>query len=381
MSPDMTRQCQIGQGSKYAVAKEAALQKEPKIPFQTVLMREVEKKHLEVNLLENLSCYLITWEARSEKRKATGHSFEPARKIPKELAFVDFSSDEESGLVDLREEADIHVVEAVNKYTSKDEKNKREQQFYRIPCRYYRYPLPHHVSSSKNPIKISKNHKNLNPIPQHLPSPPPPQLIIQNHLSPLSSTTITSLLLRNSIFALSAIVLFTVFASLILFSNSNPDNSVYKKGISNPIYATIENASLSSVLSNANHEVRVGFGLRVTVLLADIVAINEARKIVIVGVGGGAVVDWLLEMVAIGKDECGTQAEASTPATTLTISFSSASPHLAAVRRRSSLRSSTQRLFSFLASYRHTYGSNLFEYRTKNKESCISYIVYKRPTS
>ncbi|KAK4837479.1 hypothetical protein QYF36_005868 [Acer negundo] len=214
---------------------------------------------MEVNLLENLSCYLITWEARSEKRKATGHSFEPARKIPKELAFVDFSSDEESGLVDLREEADIPVVEAVNKYTSKDE-------------------------------------------------------------------------------------------------------------------------SLSLVLSNANHEVRVGFGLRVMVLLADIVAINEARKIVIVGVGGGAVVDWLLEMVAIGKDECGTHAE-STPATTLTISFSSASPHLAAVRRRSSLRSSTQRLFSFLASYRHTYGSNLFEYRTKNKESCISYIVYKRPTS
>jgi len=51
--------------------------------------------------------------------------------------------------------------------------------------------------------------------------------------------------------------------------------------------------SLLSVLSSANHEVRSGFELRVTALLADISA------------GGGAVLDWLLESVVRGA----TQAE------------------------------------------------------------------------
>ncbi|KAK3231446.1 hypothetical protein Dsin_003327 [Dipteronia sinensis] len=205
-----------------------------------------------------------------------------------------------------------------------------------IPRRYYRYPLPRHVSSSsKNPIEPTNNLKNLLPIPQ--PPPPPPPLIIQNHLSPLPTTT-TSLLSRNSVLALSATVLSAVFSSLVLLSNSNPDNNVDKKESSNPIYATIENTvyksnesfrrivhhvkqtgvtasvlwqSLSSVLSNANHEVRAGFGLRVAALLADIVAANEERRAAIVGAGGGAVVDWLLETVAIGKDGCGTQAESA----------------------------------------------------------------------
>ncbi|KAK3223737.1 hypothetical protein Dsin_010762 [Dipteronia sinensis] len=199
-----------------------------------------------------------------------------------------------------------------------------------IPRRYYRYPLPRHFSSSsKSPIEPPNNHKNPHPIPQPPPPLPPPPLIIQNHLSPLSTTT-TSYLSRNSVFALSATVLSAVFASLVLLSISNPDN--------NPIYATIESTvyksnesfrrivhhvkqtgvtasvlwqSLSSVLSNANHEVRAGFGLRVAALLADIVAANEARRTAIVAAGGGAVVDWLLETVAFGKEGCGTQAEAA----------------------------------------------------------------------
>ncbi|KAK3172205.1 hypothetical protein Dsin_033134 [Dipteronia sinensis] len=179
------------------------------------------------------------------------------------------------------------------------------------------------------PIEPPNNHKNPHPIPQPPPPLPPPPLIIQNHLSPLSTTT-TSYLSRNSVFALSATVLSAVFASLVLLSISNPDN--------NPIYATIESTvyksnesfrrivhhvkqtgvtasvlwqSLSSVLSNANHEVRAGFGLRVAALLADIVAANEARRTAIVAAGGGAVVDWLLETVAFGKEGCGTQAEAA----------------------------------------------------------------------
>ncbi|KAL0366170.1 UNVERIFIED_CONTAM: protein SERAC1 [Sesamum radiatum] len=69
--------------------------------------------------------------------------------------------------------------------------------------------------------------------------------------------------------------------------------------------------SLRSVMSSANHEVRAGFELRVAALLADIVAASDSRRAAIVGAGGGAVVDWLLETVAVPKDVNGTQAESA----------------------------------------------------------------------
>lgn len=69
--------------------------------------------------------------------------------------------------------------------------------------------------------------------------------------------------------------------------------------------------SLRSVMSSANHEVRAGFELRVAALLADIVAASDSRRLAIVGAGGGAVVDWLLETVAVAKDGNGTQAESA----------------------------------------------------------------------
>ncbi|PIN25251.1 hypothetical protein CDL12_01987 [Handroanthus impetiginosus] len=69
--------------------------------------------------------------------------------------------------------------------------------------------------------------------------------------------------------------------------------------------------SLRSVMSSANHEVRAGFELRVAALLADIVAASDSRRAAIVGAGGGAVVDWLLETVAAPKDGNGTQAESA----------------------------------------------------------------------
>lgn len=76
--------------------------------------------------------------------------------------------------------------------------------------------------------------------------------------------------------------------------------------------ATVLWKSLRSVLSSANHEVRLGFEFRVAAFLADIAAANAARRAAIVGAGGGAVVDWLLETVAAGGgDGCGTQAEAA----------------------------------------------------------------------
>ncbi|KAJ0024502.1 hypothetical protein Pint_08834 [Pistacia integerrima] len=184
-------------------------------------------------------------------------------------------------------------------------------------------------------IEPPNNLKN----PQHTPQlhPPPPRSpqIIQNYLSPLSNANASSLS-RTSILALSATVLSALIASVALFPNDNPnDNS---KRNTNPIHEAIESTfhksnesfrriidhvkhtgvaasilwqSLSSVLSSANHEVRAGFELRVAALLADISAANEERRAAIVGAGGGKVVDWLLETVAVGKDGCGTQAEAA----------------------------------------------------------------------
>ncbi|XP_076940274.1 uncharacterized protein LOC143609394 [Bidens hawaiensis] len=70
--------------------------------------------------------------------------------------------------------------------------------------------------------------------------------------------------------------------------------------------------SLSSVLSSANHEVREGFEVRVAALLADIVAADETRRSAIVGAGGGLVVNWLLDSVALNRGgSYGTQAESA----------------------------------------------------------------------
>ncbi|KAI3777416.1 hypothetical protein L1987_47216 [Smallanthus sonchifolius] len=70
--------------------------------------------------------------------------------------------------------------------------------------------------------------------------------------------------------------------------------------------------SLSSVLSSANHEVRSGFEVRVAALLADIVAADESRRAAIVRAGGGLVVDWLLDSVALNRGRnYGSQAESA----------------------------------------------------------------------
>ncbi|KAL8217687.1 hypothetical protein R6Q57_021060 [Mikania cordata] len=70
--------------------------------------------------------------------------------------------------------------------------------------------------------------------------------------------------------------------------------------------------SLSSVLSSANHEVRSGFEVRVAALLADIVAADDGRRAAVVGAGGGLVVDWLLDSVALNRGgNFGTQAESA----------------------------------------------------------------------
>ncbi|KDP29936.1 hypothetical protein JCGZ_18505 [Jatropha curcas] len=69
--------------------------------------------------------------------------------------------------------------------------------------------------------------------------------------------------------------------------------------------------SLSSALSSANHEIRVGFELWVATLLADIAVTNGTRRAALFAAGDMKVLEWLLETVAVGVDRCGTQAEAA----------------------------------------------------------------------
>ncbi|KAL2556699.1 alpha/beta-hydrolase superfamily protein [Forsythia ovata] len=64
-------------------------------------------------------------------------------------------------------------------------------------------------------------------------------------------------------------------------------------------------------MSSGNHEVRAGFELRVATLLADIMAASENKTVAIVEAGGGRVVDWLLETVAVPKEGNERQAEST----------------------------------------------------------------------
>ncbi|KAK7383111.1 hypothetical protein VNO78_28780 [Psophocarpus tetragonolobus] len=171
--------------------------------------------------------------------------------------------------------------------------------------------FPRYISSSNKPT-INSTNKAL----QNSQIAPPPIARTQS-------------LARSSLIALSAAAL---LASAMLVADSD------RSGSTNPLYASAEHAarkaadsfdrifhhakrtgvaaavlwqSLRSVLSSANHEVRSGFELRVAALLADIAAANSGRRAAIVGAGGGAVVDWLLESVAVAKDGGGSQAESA----------------------------------------------------------------------
>ncbi|KAG8503129.1 hypothetical protein CXB51_000936 [Gossypium anomalum] len=191
-------------------------------------------------------------------------------------------------------------------------------------------------SSSPNSVESPNNLKNRQPVP----SQSPPQNF-QTQLSTRPSATVS--LSRNSVLALSAALLSAIVASVAVLSankgNEASDGNGNPSPRRSPLYDSIEHTmqksnesfrrivhqakqtsvaasvlwqSLRSVMSSANHEVRAGFELRVASLLADIAAANASRRAAIVNASGGAVVDWLLETVAVGKaDVCGTQAEAA----------------------------------------------------------------------
>ncbi|KAM7521034.1 hypothetical protein LguiB_019996 [Lonicera macranthoides] len=201
---------------------------------------------------------------------------------------------------------------------------------------YFRRNFSSPSSSSSSPSSTSRIPPNSVEYPKGLQNPQrvspasPPSILHRpnNPLSPFPSS-----FSRKSLIALSATLISLIAASFALISTNN-DN----KHKSRSIYEDLEHAaersnesvkrivnrmkhtgvaasvlwkSLTSVLSSANHEVRSGFELRVAALLADIAAANESRRAAIVGAGGGAVLDWLLETVAVGGDNCGTQAESA----------------------------------------------------------------------
>ncbi|XP_047316374.1 uncharacterized protein LOC124920028 [Impatiens glandulifera] len=181
--------------------------------------------------------------------------------------------------------------------------------------------------SSRIPRNSSQFTAELNN-PQKIPPP-----VVRRHDASLSHSFVSS---RTSIAALSFTVVSAVVASYLLL---DIDSDVKSSQRTNRIYAEVEEAversnesikrilyrmkqtgvaasvlwkSLQSVLSSANNEVRSGFEFRVAAFLADIAAANAARREALVGAGGGAVVDWLLETVSVAGDHhCAAQAEAA----------------------------------------------------------------------
>nr|XP_025886639.1 uncharacterized protein LOC101262413 isoform X2 [Solanum lycopersicum] len=181
-------------------------------------------------------------------------------------------------------------------------------------------------SSSRNSVDIPNNINN----PHLVPSPKYPPIRQPQHPTSLS---------RYSVFALSATLITAIVSSCaVVLTRDDEEEKREGKGEGVRIYDEIENVvgksneslirivdrmkktgaaasvlwkSLRSVMSSANHEVRVGFELRVAALLADIAAASESRRAALVAAGGGGVVDWLLETVAMSGENCWTQAEAA----------------------------------------------------------------------
>ncbi|KAI9113087.1 hypothetical protein K1719_015612 [Acacia pycnantha] len=194
----------------------------------------------------------------------------------------------------------------------------------------------HHRIISASSSSFSKKLINPSHDAANLPIVPPP--VSHYHLPGALSSGSTSSFSRSSLIAVSATVVSALFASIAYLSSDYHNQQKSDDIPSNPLLAAVEHAvhkssdsfnkvfrhikrtsvaasvlwqSLTSVLSSANHEVRSGFEIRVAALLADIAAANSSRRAAIVGAGDGAVVDWLLESVAVAKDGGGTQAESA----------------------------------------------------------------------
>ncbi|GAB4852100.1 hypothetical protein Ancab_016290 [Ancistrocladus abbreviatus] len=183
--------------------------------------------------------------------------------------------------------------------------------------------------TTKNPTEIAKDATN---------HPKSRSSIVHVNARTLSPLSFTSLSRPSILVPLSAIVASAAAASYVLFTideeKASSDSSSDQQKLYSTIERTIERSnesakriihrmketgvaasvlwqSLRSVLSSANYEVRSGFEFRVASFLADIAAANGTRRVAIVAAGGGKVVDWLLETVAVAGETNGTQAEAA----------------------------------------------------------------------
>ncbi|CAN1273930.1 Protein SERAC1 [Linum perenne] len=198
-------------------------------------------------------------------------------------------------------------------------------------------PSPPPSSSSSSSSNSPADASNSLEFPTYAALPP----IIQRHNNGFSPKSNSSSLGLKSAVVLSATLASAAVASYALVHRGDHGGRVESKPDRNPnpLHDAVEAAvhksdeslrmifhrfkqtgvaasvlwqSLRSVLSSANHEVRLGFASRVASFLADIAAANAARRTAVVDAGGGAVVDWLLETVAgNGSDGSVTQAEAA----------------------------------------------------------------------
>ncbi|CAL5205992.1 unnamed protein product [Lathyrus oleraceus] len=188
---------------------------------------------------------------------------------------------------------------------------------------------------SYHPRKYISSSSSNNHLNSHSPEKPleNSQIAPQQTPKTLSPLTTSSSLSRTSVVAISAAVVASVafisydygrehqsdatgeanpFYTTAVHRSADSVNRIFHHVKRTGVAATVLWQSLRSVLSSANHEVRSGFEIRVAALLADIAAANSSRRAAIVGAGGGAVVDWLLDSVAVVKDAGGgTQAEAA----------------------------------------------------------------------
>ncbi|GAB2267373.1 hypothetical protein Dimus_002358 [Dionaea muscipula] len=200
-------------------------------------------------------------------------------------------------------------------------------------------PRPLCSSSASPSTSQHQNHKEFSIDSKNSQQSPSSPIVHVNprvlSVPPLLSSASPS---RASLLALSAALTSAAAASYVIYSSRvGSDSNGGGGGLdSREIYSTIERAiersnesakrivhrmkqtgvaasvlwqSLKSVLSSANYEVRSGFEFRVASFLADIAAANGSRRAAIVAAGGGRVVDWLLETVAVAGDASGTQAE------------------------------------------------------------------------
>ncbi|XP_050367132.1 uncharacterized protein LOC126785475 isoform X2 [Argentina anserina] len=190
-------------------------------------------------------------------------------------------------------------------------------------CSPYHHRLRRRLFST-NPIDPPTNLQNANQV-----LPPPPPTALHRRPSPIFPTAFS----RKTFLGVSAAIASVAVASYAVVTVADADEKSF-----NPLYDGVQGLarqsaescrriihhakqtgvtasvlwhSLRSVLSSANHEVRSGFQLRVAALLADISAANASRRAALVGAGGGAVVDWLLESVAVPRDGSRTQAESA----------------------------------------------------------------------